>query len=153
MRKGEGKFHKYYKLPYYALIRLEVETDCDETRITTDCHGQGFYSQGYIEEVPADGYDSWKDEAISGVVFALEVADVQKAEVTITHIEGLSTDTNPTIVAAAAARALWNALEISVSNETEKNLENYVLQSWQKHWSYVATHNFLKSGNREKSVL
>lgn len=144
MKKGEGRFLKQYKVGYFAVVKLEVETGCEETQITTDCHGQYITSQGQIEEATADGYNDWKDGAISGVIFALEVADVQKVNVTITQIEGLTIDTNPTICAAAAARALWNALEITVSEETENNLENYVLQSW-KCLDYIPVENFLIS--------
>jgi hypothetical protein len=77
------------------------------------------------------------------VKFALEAINKQNAKTVITHIEGLTTDTNPTIVSAAAALALWNALGINISEETEKNLEDYVLQSWSNDSFFVPVVNFL----------
>jgi hypothetical protein len=146
MKKGEARFvRQYNKAGYFALVRLEVEREWNELEITTDCHGRTSRSQGHIEEVPATGYDDWKQGAINGVKFALEVINKRNAKVVITHIEGLTTDTNPTIVAAAAARAIWNAFEISIPEHTERNLENCVLESWSNDSSFVPADNFLIS--------
>ena len=146
MKKGEARFiRQYNKAGYFALVKLEAESEWNTLDITTDCHGNGFTAQGYIEEVPANGYDDWKQGAINGVKFALEAINKQNTKVIITHIEGLTTDTNPTIVAAAAARALWNALEIEVSEVTEKNMEDFVLQSWSNDAFFIPANNFLIS--------
>jgi len=144
MNKGEGKFlRQTSKGGYLAFVKLEVESEWNGLDIITDCRGKGFTSQGYIEEVPANGYDGWKQGAVNGVKFALEAINKQNAKAVITHIEGLTTDTNPTIVSAAAARALWNAFGINISAETEKNLEDYVLQSWSNDSFFVPVDNFL----------
>ena len=144
MKKGEARFvRQYNKAGYFALVKLEVEREWNNLEITTDCHGSTSTSQGHIEEVPANGYDDWKQGAVNGVKFALEAINKQNAKVVITHIEGLTTDTNPTIVAAAAARAIWNAFEIRIPENTEKNLEDYVLQSWSNNSSFVPVDNFL----------
>jgi hypothetical protein len=146
MNKGEGKFlRQTNKAGYIAFVKLEVESEWNGLEIITDCHGKGFTSQGYIEEVPANGYDDWKRGAVNGVKFALEAINKHNTKVVITHIEGLTTDTNPTIVSAAAARALWNALGISVPEKTEKNLQVHVLQSWSNDPSFVPEDNFLIS--------
>ena len=70
----------------------EVEREWNNLDITTDCHGSTSTSQGHIEEVPTTGYDDWKQGAINGVKFALELINKRNAKVIITHIEGLTTD-------------------------------------------------------------
>jgi hypothetical protein len=52
--------------------------------------------------------------------------------VTITKIDGLTTDTNPTIVGFAAILAVWQALEFNPSREMIEKLENRVFESWNK---------------------
>jgi hypothetical protein len=49
-----------------------------------------------------------------------------------TQIEGLTTDTNPTIVGFASILAVWQALESSPSREIIDKLEDRVFESWNK---------------------
>ena len=47
-------------------------------------------------------------------------------------MRGLFTDTNPTVLAGAAAYAVWNALEFVPSSETVNHLESVIYKSWDK---------------------
>lgn len=98
-------------------------------RVTISCDGAGFVRQGAIEVVPAHGYDHWKAGARAGVEFALRTAGLTQAGVRVVRIEGLSTDTNPTLVAAAAARAVWLAAGFTPTSEVVARLEQRVLAS------------------------
>src|SRR5262249_14783579 len=88
--------------------------------------------QGYLEDVPARGYEIWKAGARAGVEFALAVAALPPARVTINRITGLTTDTNPTVVGVAAAFALWQAVGFSPSAEVVVRLEAAAFTSWQR---------------------
>jgi hypothetical protein len=67
------------------------------------------------------------------VAFALSVAGDPAVRVVITKIEGLSgTDTNPTIVGAAAALAMWRALGFEPPSEVIERLEAVVFESWRR---------------------
>lgn len=102
------------------------------TEIRCDCHGAGFVGQGYLEDVPARGYELWKAGARAGVEHALAVAAVSPARVTIKRISGLTTDTNPTVVGAAAALALWRAVGFSPSRDVVERLEAAAFTSWRR---------------------
>ncbi len=94
------------------------------------CNGGGWSGQGVIEEVSADGHDAWKAGAYAGVLFALRCAGLHEHGVRIIRIVGMTTDTNPTIVAAAAARAVWQAAGFTPPPELLARVEAQVLASW-----------------------
>lgn len=50
--------------------------------------------------------------------------------IVITKIEGLTSDTNATIVGAAAIEAVWKACAFQPSEEERRRLEQRVLDSW-----------------------
>lgn len=128
----KGVFHRYRRISYAANIELEIEQEVldGKTYITIDTHGRGFFSQGYIEEVPAVGYDDWKAGTIAGIEYALRVCAAPPCHVVITKIEGLTTDTNPTIVAAAAIDGIWKAFGFHPTDELKTNIEQLVFNSW-----------------------
>jgi hypothetical protein len=94
------------------------------------CSGAGWVRQGAIEEASADGYAEWKAGAVAGVGFALRVAGARDCGVRVVLIEGMTSDTNATIVAAAAARAVWRALEFTPPSEVVATIDAEVLGSW-----------------------
>src|SRR5262245_17709314 len=104
IRKVKGGFL------YFADVDFSVESSSDTPRIEFACSGKGFTSQGTFEDAPAVGYDHWKNGARVGVTFALSIAGRPAAAVVVNRITGLTSDTNPTIVAVAAAQAVWSAL-------------------------------------------
>ncbi|WP_394849654.1 hypothetical protein LZC95_19655 [Pendulispora brunnea] len=54
------------------------------------------------------------------------------SRVTVRRISGFSTDTNPTMVAVAAALAVWRGLGLSPLAEPLERLERVMLSSWQR---------------------
>jgi hypothetical protein len=132
--KSEKKIarHKNGK-GYFARVSLTVEYPSTSPNVDFCCSGCGFFSQGYVEEATAEGYDDWKAGAKVGVNFALSIAEMSNCQVVITKIEGLdATDTNPTIVGAAAALATWSALKFEPQKEAIDKLEMLVFKSWEQ---------------------
>lgn len=133
MRIAKGRIARYKKgKPYFAKCEVAINFSSEVSSVVVDCNGCGFYSQGYIESFPAKGYDDWKQGAKIGAEFALLTAQAVNCHVTITQIEGLTTDTNPTIVGFASILAVWQALEFNPSREMIEKLENQVFESWNK---------------------
>jgi hypothetical protein len=133
MRMVKARFAQYKNgKPHFAKCEVEINFSSEVSTVVVDCSGHGFYSQGYIESVPAIGYEHWKQGAKIGIEFALLTAQAVNCHVTITKIEGLTTDTNPTIVGLAAILAIWQALEFNPSREMIERLENQVFESWNK---------------------
>src|SRR5689334_22662504 len=131
MIASAGKFTRYKNSKSYAAtVELELGPSPDGTFITVQTNGQGFTSQGYIEEVPRNGYTHWKNGAIAGVEYALRVCGNPQYAVVITRIRGAHTDTNPTIVAAAAIDAVWKALAFQPSPQLLSCIEQTVFNSW-----------------------
>ena len=119
--------------PYFARVVLAIERAATEPQILFSCSGRGgFISQGYIEEVPAIGYDDWKGGARAGISFALAISHQTDCRVNVSTIEGLTTDTNPTIVGYAAALAVWRALEFNPGAEIIEKMESTVFASWRR---------------------
>jgi hypothetical protein len=130
MQTGKSKIKRLTGgIPLFAQVSLTVEPTADFTRVEFACAGAGFSSQGYLESVPPLGYEPWKDGALAGVRFALAVAGVSAAAVVITEIVGVTSDTNPTVVAVAAAHALWNALELNPPLRAVRFLDSQVSSS------------------------
>lgn len=116
-------------LGYAARVVVEVEPGADG--IVVACSGPGWARQGAIEQASADGYADWKAGAVAGVAFALRIMGVD-CGVRVVLIEGMTTDTNPTIVAAAAARAVWQAIGFTPASELTRRIEAEVLGSWRR---------------------
>ena len=133
MTTADIRFGRYKNgLPHAAHVTLEVESSSSNPGINFSCSGQGFRSHGFIEEVPARGYDEWKGGAEAGVAFALSVAGKSDCRVNVSKIEGLTTDTNPTIVAYAAALAVWKALGFEPARKLVEQVEGLVFSSWKR---------------------
>jgi hypothetical protein len=140
MPSGTAKFARHANgLSHFAEVALEIEFVPGSTDIRCDCDGAGFIGQGYLEDVPASGYDSWKAGARAGVAFALAVAALPPARVTIGRISGLTTDTNPTVVGVAAALALWRAVGFSPSADVVARLDGAALTSWSRDPDEIPT--------------
>ncbi len=144
-----GRFARQYQgKGYAAAVTLTIDPMTTETRISLDCRGRGFYSQGYIEDVPAQGYDSWKRGAIVGAAYALNVARYGPCHVIITKIEGLTTDTNPTVVAAAVAAvmdAIWKGIGFTPPTDVSAYITAVALDSWNQPYDTVP--NFHPNGD------
>jgi hypothetical protein len=131
MLTSVGRFAKVKNgLSHDAVVEVEIETPSSTTYISLNCKGQGYAGQGYIEVVPKIGYESWKMGAIVGINFAIRICNPPPCKINVTKIEGLTTDTNPTVVAAAAMDALWKAFKFEPTLETKTYIENTVFNSW-----------------------
>lgn len=135
----EGRFRRIKnQLPHCAIVELDVDTDANNTSIADRCAGDGWVAQGYLEDASAGRYEDWKAGARVGVEFALQVSNVT-ANVVVRRITGMITDTNPSVVAAAAANAIWNAVGFSPPADVIALMESVVFQSWPRGHEYVPT--------------
>lgn len=132
-REAQGRFTRYkFSKPFFAIVTVTVEP-ATEPSIEVKCSGNfrpEDFMQGQIEDVAERGHNDWKAGGCAGVSYALRLAQAPPCRVTITKIEGLFTDTNPTIVGAAAAFAVWKALDYQPSQEEIQRLEEIVFSSW-----------------------
>jgi hypothetical protein len=138
MKAAESKYVRNKEgFTSFARVTLAVHAESTEPGIEFACSGRGFYSQGYVEEVPALGYEDWKAGARAGVTFGLSIVGNPGIRVVVTKIEGLETTTNPTIVGAAAALAVWRALGFEPPGEAVEKLEAAVVESWRRPYGEV----------------
>ena len=126
-RIGVGRFLKTRHGTIFARVELIVHDPSVEAPTTSfACSGAGWVGQGYIEEVPASGYDHWKQGAAAGIEFAFRLAGETRRATTVTKIEGTHVDSNPASVGAAAALAIFDALSISPPESFQKLVEDMV---------------------------
>ena len=131
--KSIGTIKKYINgLPHYAKVEIEIIPETDQIEVIEECCGDGWISQGHIEEVAAQGYEDWKQGAIDGVIYALKKSGHQH-KVQINRITGMATDTNPDIIFCAASHAVWDALEYEPDLNSKKEIENILKNSWNKY--------------------
>jgi hypothetical protein len=124
---GKGRFLRTKRWSAFAYVEVVVhEGDCKEVSVDFVCKGQGWIRQGRIEEVSDAGYEDWKRGAAAGVRFAFRLAGFPSRRVTVTKVEGTTTDTSPASVGAAAAIAVFNALEIPPPPSFEHQVEEIV---------------------------
>jgi hypothetical protein len=127
----EKHFSKLYKgKSLFAIVILQVALESIDVKVEVNCSGDGWIAQGYFEEATALGYEDWKQGAMVGVEYALRQANCLDCTVVVTKIVGMFTDTNPSIVAVAAAMAVWQALNYKPTEPEEKKLEDIVFNSW-----------------------
>jgi hypothetical protein len=143
--KIEGRFCRIKnRLPYGARVTIQIAMETTKPEILVQCSGTPLhltgFSQGDIEDVPAVGYEDWKQGAVVGVRYALQVVGHSDCHVTITRILGMTTETNPTVVGAAAVDAVWKALDYSPSLMEVHQVEQRVFASSQL--AYDALPNF-----------
>lgn len=119
--------------PFFGEVILEIEVleNAVVHQIIENYQGDGFKSQGYVETIPKEGYETWKTGIKNGILYGLSrINDERKFRVSILESSGLSTDTNPIILAYAASRAILEKIEhIELQNEKDK-LEALVFSSW-----------------------
>jgi hypothetical protein len=115
---------------YVAIATLEVEQNpSNQNEIIENYNGHGFTSQGAIEEVSKNGYNSWKIAARDGLAYAFSLIDSYWT-VHLNKIEGITTDTNPTIVGYTVLRAFFDKINFQLTSEQIEKLEEFVLNSW-----------------------
>jgi len=80
-----------------------------------------------LQEIPSQGYEDWKAGAIEGAVYALRLAGRLRCGLVISKIIGLAGDTTAAAVGAAAANAVWAALDFRPPTAVVRRLEDDVL--------------------------
>ena len=126
-RVGVGRYARYKSWAAFAQVELVVhDASDDRPSVSFNCTGVGFTAQGYVEEVPPRGYDDWKQGAAAGANFAFRLSGVAGESVTVTKIEGLTSDTSPACVGAASALAVFNALGLPVPTSFNSLVEEIV---------------------------
>lgn len=143
MSTAQAKFARYRDgLPHFAEVEVEVDMWDRRSVVETRCSGMGWSAQGHVEDVPARGggyYDAWEAGARVGAMFAMQAAEVN-GRVSVVRISGLLTDTNPSIVAMAAALAVWRALGVEKPPSwAVETLESRVFGSWEHGLEHVPT--------------
>ena len=116
-----------------AIVTLSVERSSIEQNVIREHYsGNGFTSQGYIEEVPEHGYDSWKNAARNGLEYAfLQIDDFWTVD--IYKIEGRDfIDTNPTVVGYTVMRAFFDKINFQLDPNQIETIEEFVMSSWSK---------------------
>lgn len=127
---GYGQFAKQRRVGAFAQVSLSLEpSDGPDTTVTFQCSGHGYEAQGHLFELPAEGYDEWKDDARAGVRFALEAIQAGPHDVVITKIGALMTDTTGAVVGAAASLAVIDGLKAQVDQEFHLLLERNVFRA------------------------
>lgn len=145
--KNDTAFYRWTKIKNgvgsVAMVTLDVEPNLFETnQVLEHFSGQGFISQGHIEEVPENGYDSWKIAARHGLEYAFSLIDTRWT-VHIHKIEGrISTDTNPTIVGYTVLRAFFDKINFQLTEKQIELLEEFVLRSWTKPYKELIPNFF-----------
>ena len=126
-----------------ALVTLDVEQNSfEQNQILEHYSGQGFTSQGDIEDVPENGYDSWKIAARHGLEYAFSFIDTYWT-VRINKIEGrIATDTNPTIVGYTVLRAFFDKINFQLIDKQIEILEEFVLSSWARPYKELIPNFF-----------
>ena len=101
----------------------------------------GFYARVWVECAATEGdpsrpvrvldeqvEEAWKSAAAAGATWALEIARA-RASCAVTRIDGMPCDTNPTLVAIAAARAVWTALQFIPDEAMAARVEQSIISS------------------------
>ncbi len=134
------KIESKYKLatvkngkPFFGEVILEMELlpNSDKHDVVEKYNAKGFQSQGYLESIPQNGYDSWKKGVRIGVEYALRMIDDNRSfRVTILESNGLTTDTNPIVLAYVSSRAILKELKNKESKADLAKIEEIVFNSW-----------------------
>ncbi|MDC7998045.1 hypothetical protein [Gilvibacter sediminis] len=119
-------------LPHLGEVILELETtEKAGLEIIEDYRGEGWIGQGSLEVVPKEGYESWKAGVRAGIQYAFgKLKNVAGLKVVVIEANGMTTDTNPTILAYAASRAILQQFEHKESEAKRQNLESLVYSSY-----------------------
>lgn len=130
---SEGKFLRQREgKGYAARVFIELNEGDSYPRVTAQLETPSIpvlFSQGDIEKAYAPTYNDWIQGAVIGASYALAKLKNSVYMVTITTIIGMETDTNPTIVAAAAIFAVWNAVNYHPHDEIQFIIDK-VFASW-----------------------
>ena len=133
---------QYEKKGYAARVHVVVAETIGASNVIVQldpCGDPQTFSQGNIEAAYAPAYNDWIQGAVIGAEYAFAKVKVAAYTITITAIFGMTTDTNPTIVAAATVFAVWNAVNYVPTAEETQFIERKVLKSWDLPYDALPT--------------
>jgi hypothetical protein len=117
----EGKVVKQIgALGFYARVRVHVtcqEIGQQPSSITLDASADDSWLRSNV----------WLDAAQAGAALGLKLA-VRSAQYNITGVHGMPCDTNPTLVAIAAIRAVWSALAFEPDEALAGRIETAIIR-------------------------
>jgi hypothetical protein len=117
-------------VPFGAAIELKITRSLNNTNTIVEAYkGRGFQGQGIIIQVPNTGFDDWKLGAKIGLEYAFSMVN-GSWEVEVLAIEGLITDTNPTVIGYVAIRAFFDGAGQELDSDKIEQLEVFVFKSW-----------------------
>ncbi len=116
----KNRFFKIHEgIPFFARVTLDIEVISKQhNEIIIDC----------------EAFDeSWKSGAEKGIDFALSILKSEKRyRVSLTKIEGSTTDTNPTTVGTASIFGVWKGTDYQADQNLISQLEKLTFDSWGK---------------------
>lgn len=117
--EGEGKVvQQIGQLGFYARVWVACQDECEPlARVTLDAHANDPWQQS----------QGWTDAALAGAALGLRIAG-RTMHCTVKRIHGMPCDTNPTLVAIAAIRAVWAALAFKPSETLAKRIDAAILR-------------------------
>ena len=114
--------------------RVTVELDWDTMNSgVLMCAAAGYGAPG----LDAREWSCGEQGAVYGVRFGLRLTNSLPCAVRITEVEGEKSHTNPTVVAAAAAYAVWEALGYEPPQEIHDRISGEVDVSRQRGGDYL----------------
>jgi len=146
---------KWYKVKNgsvsVAVVDITVENSTsNKNEIVENYHGEAGMSQGYIDSVPQNGFDSWKIAARHGLEYGFSYSK-NHWRVQINSIEGRDfIDTNPTIVGYTIFRAFCEKANVNLSAADIEDLDNFVLNSWVKPYKELLPDFFARTFSEYK---
>jgi hypothetical protein len=102
---------------FYARVQVNLELASGEPVVMLDASA----------DEPWHRSEGWTDAAIAGAGLGLKLAG-ESGACTITGIQGMPADTNRTLVAIAAVRAVWAALAFQPNDALARRVEAAVLR-------------------------
>ena len=116
-----------------------------DAKVAKQVGGRGFYARVWIEFEPIaepeqssihvatsnnqfEQSEGWVDGAVLGATLAMRLANV-RGTCSIKRIHGMPCDTNPTVVAIATIRAVWNAIGYVPDSCLDERMEKLILRS------------------------
>ena len=135
------------RLPHFAEVEVEVRDDAPGT-IEFRLEGGGFTSQGSIENA-SEKYTDWIEGARLGIAFA-STSSSSPCSLRVLRISGISSDTNPSIVAAASARAAWEAMAVEPPPDDLKQVDECAFSSWGRDAGWLPTEELTRRASRPR---
>jgi hypothetical protein len=112
-------------IAHRAGARVSVELDWDSLEPAIEVR----FTQQRGPSPSADVVAVWEQSVVHGVRYALKVARALPCTVRVTKLCGDPAHSLPTLMAAAAATAVWEALEYEPPPEVRARLQELVTES------------------------